>query len=208
MNNKVSKMQRYEEIQALVQKDARDEATKVFKQLATQYGINKSPLHYHDGVDLPKINQQDQLNNIKYSFSFNGNGSGTAQIRIVPNIAGIIVNGFAANNLSAPATKRGIFNGNAVFGRCFSFTETGPDVQPNSPLSGVQLAQTSNSMYVDSTTLANNRVSFSAAHIVRVVDETAAEVALVAIDSYDKGVIYVTYSFAADWQAFINLTVF
>jgi len=52
-------MDKYAEIQAMVQKDATDIAEKVYKKLGTQYGVSKVPLHYHNGVDSPVIIRPD-----------------------------------------------------------------------------------------------------------------------------------------------------
>lgn len=51
----VTNLQKYAEIQAMVQKDARDIAEQVYKQNAAQFGVAKVPLHYHNGSDAPII---------------------------------------------------------------------------------------------------------------------------------------------------------
>ena len=48
-----SKMEKYAEIQAMVQKEARDIAEQVYKENANRYGVAKVPLHYHNGIDSP-----------------------------------------------------------------------------------------------------------------------------------------------------------
>lgn len=50
-----SKLEKYAEIQALVQKEARVIATQVYKELGAQYAVPKVPVHIHNGIDAPKI---------------------------------------------------------------------------------------------------------------------------------------------------------
>lgn len=50
-------LQKYAEIQAMVQKDARDIAEKVYAEKGTSYGVAKVPLHYHNGIDSPTLIQ-------------------------------------------------------------------------------------------------------------------------------------------------------
>lgn len=45
----------YAQIQALVQKEARDQALKVYKEQGNRYGVAKVPLHYHNNIDSPNI---------------------------------------------------------------------------------------------------------------------------------------------------------
>jgi len=54
-----TRMEKYAEIQAMVQKEARDIATQVYKQMGTQYGVSKVPLHYHNGIDSPQLIRPD-----------------------------------------------------------------------------------------------------------------------------------------------------
>ncbi len=202
-----TKLQQYQEIQALVQKEARDVATKVYKELATQYGVNKSPIHYHDGVDLPPIYQKDIVNNVKYNLGIDVVGSGSVEIRAVPNLNKLILTGFAANNVSvSPATKRAIVNGNAAFGKCFVFNSSGV-VSPTTSITGIKLVQTSNYLYVDSTTLTNNRTGFAPNKLVEVKDQTGATVASLVIDSYEKGLIQLTSVLATDWRMTFSLMI-
>ncbi len=55
-------LDKYADIQAMVQKDARDIASQVYRELGSQYGVPEVPYHIHMGTDSPKINYNDLLN--------------------------------------------------------------------------------------------------------------------------------------------------
>ncbi len=48
-------LEQYQQIQAMVQKEAREIATSVYKELGSQYGVPSVPVHDHDGVDSLQI---------------------------------------------------------------------------------------------------------------------------------------------------------
>lgn len=48
-------LENYADIQAMVQKDARDIATEVYREMATKYGVADVPLHRHNGADSPLL---------------------------------------------------------------------------------------------------------------------------------------------------------
>lgn len=50
-----TKLEQYQEIQSLVQKEARDIATQVYKELAPQYKVPEVPVHVHNGSDAPFV---------------------------------------------------------------------------------------------------------------------------------------------------------
>lgn len=50
-----SNLEKYAEIQALVQKEARAIAMEVYKKEGTQFGVAKVPYHIHNGTDSPEI---------------------------------------------------------------------------------------------------------------------------------------------------------
>jgi hypothetical protein len=51
----MSNLSLYQQIQPLVQKDARDIAAQVYKELGTQFGVPSVPFHTHNGIDSPQI---------------------------------------------------------------------------------------------------------------------------------------------------------
>ncbi len=50
-----SKLERYAEIQAMVQKEARDIAVQVYQEMGTQYAVPVVPFHVHNGIDASTI---------------------------------------------------------------------------------------------------------------------------------------------------------
>lgn len=50
-----TKLQQYEQIQPMVQKEIESQFEKLYKQYATKYGVSSTPLHYHNGKDAPNV---------------------------------------------------------------------------------------------------------------------------------------------------------
>lgn len=50
-----TKLEQYEEIQPLIQKEIASEFEKLYKQYATKYGVSSTPLHRHNNIDSPAI---------------------------------------------------------------------------------------------------------------------------------------------------------
>jgi hypothetical protein len=57
--NDQTKLAIYQQIQAMVIKDATDAARKVYAEEAAKYGVAKVPLHTHNGLDSNKVNAWD-----------------------------------------------------------------------------------------------------------------------------------------------------
>jgi len=207
MNN--SNLQKYQDVQAGVQKEIETMFPKLFKQYATQFGVNKTPTHTHNGTDSVRINEVDLVGNVKYGFGIQGIYSGAPeviQMRAIPNMSKITLFGFGANNVSGPATKRALFNGHAAFGRCFTFDDPGALVTPTIPVQGINLLQGGNGYYTDSTDVAKTRVSFSNENIIYVTDDSGSAILTMTIDSYDQNVIQLTLDITnADWQIFFSI---
>lgn len=68
----MTKLEQYSEIQAMVQKDARDIATEVYQEFGTQYGVPSVPYHQHNGTDSPMI----PVLNISMFSSITGGANG------------------------------------------------------------------------------------------------------------------------------------
>lgn len=62
-------IEKYAEIQAMVQKEARDIALKVYREEGTRYGVGKVPLHYHNNIDSPNIPESSINPSLKASGS-------------------------------------------------------------------------------------------------------------------------------------------
>lgn len=62
-------LEKYAEIQAMVQKEARDIAMSVYNEMGTKFGVSQVPLHSHNGIDSPRI----PSTSISASFRTSGN---------------------------------------------------------------------------------------------------------------------------------------
>lgn len=57
--NQQTKLEQYQNIQAMVQKEIQEQFPKLYEQYATKFGVAEVPLHTHNGIDSPRIKQQD-----------------------------------------------------------------------------------------------------------------------------------------------------
>lgn len=149
-------------IQEMVRNEARQIATEVYNDLGTRYGVAKIPTHTHNGIDSNQIPAKNLVQGNKYISSISEDTTETVTIGGIFNPVKITFSGFAANNADGtPATKRAILNGEIDFGNCLEFSDLTPPYVVTTSGAGQPFLQYSNSMYVDSTSLANNRVSAS-----------------------------------------------
>ena len=202
---KDTKLQKYADIQAMVQQEIRSLFGPLYSQYAKQFGVNKVPTHTHNGTDAVRISEADLQKNIKFGAGLNTQASETFYLKAIPNLSYITMYGFAANNLSVAATKRVISNGHAAFGRCFAYDTVGATVTPSTSQVGIPIIQGANGMFVDSTSLANNRVSFSDENIFYATDSAGTVVASLKVDSYENGILQITSVLATDWQIFFHI---
>lgn len=203
-----TRMAKYAEIQAMVQKEARDVATRVYEELGTKYGVAQVPVHTHNGIDSSRVSQVDLIQNIKYASLLTIDSSTTFIVRNIPNISRLSFSGFAANNAGGgAATERAIINGETYFGKCYNLSGTGVSGVITTNVTGTPIVQGSNYMYVDSTSLANNRVGATNLYFVY-AGNTAAGVVQLTVDSYRNDSLTLTSVLAAGWQitGFITLT--
>lgn len=150
----------FAKIKEMVRNEARNIATEVYNDLGTRFGVAKIPTHTHNGVDSNQIPSKNLVQGNKYISSITEDTTETVTIGGIFNPSTIIFSGFAANNADGtPATKRAILNGQIQFGNCLEFSDLTPPYFVTTSGAGQPFLQFSNSMYVDSTTLANNRVS-------------------------------------------------
>lgn len=151
----------------MVQNEARQIAMSVYNELGTKYSVAQVPNHTHTGTDTNRINYKDIIQGTKYNTTLS---TEVADIPTTTFVLGGVFNptrisfqGFAANNADGtPATKRALLNGEVNFGTCFNFGDATPPIVVNTSGPGQAFMQSCNSMYVDSTTLANNRVTTTA----------------------------------------------
>lgn len=102
--NDQTKLQIYEQIQAMVIKDATDAARRVYAEEASKYGVAKVPLHTHNGLDSDKVNAWD-LNHSQASTGSITMATDGQRYRIGLNLKAALS--------FAPANVR--FNGIAVY---------------------------------------------------------------------------------------------
>ena len=193
---------------------------KAIKDYATtnQYGVSLIPSHLHNGMDTNRINQTDIIPIPGYTSFFTENVSETFLLQNVPNVTRLEFSGFAANNNIAPATKRAIVNGKVYFGKYYTYSGSGTIISVSATNNqAFQILNSGNSMYVDSTNLANNKVSattgiFNPATgdngFVTVVDETGSIVASMGVSSYAGNTITIVTHVATNWkiQGLLTLT--
>lgn len=209
MNN--TKLQQFSELQPLIRKEIETVSTEIYKKLATQYGVNATPIHYHNGVDLPRISMSDIVRSNKNISGFTADASDTVTVTgiNVQNIDRLVLHGFAANNADgSPATKRAIVNGEAQFGRCFNFSGggTGTVVATTVP-SGQPIVQISNAMFTDTASINNTRVSADGTKLVYVTDSTGAIVVSVEITSYTNNSLTFEIVLGSNWKLQSNLII-
>lgn len=185
MAQEKSKLEKFEEIEALIRKASAEEALKVYKQEAAQYEVPRVPYHVHNGVDAPIIPEDNVFLTNKLTTQLDGANPGgpvtmaSFTINGVPNISRVSFHGFAANNASAPATIRSHINGEAIFGRCYGFTGVVPTIVVTTTNQGLNFVQASNGITIDTAAIANTRV-FDAPYLASMVDSTTTSAALSA----------------------------
>jgi len=196
-----TKMEKYAEIEALIEKKATQIATEVYNKLGTRYNVAKVPVHTHNGVDTVRIEQKDLILNQRYNTFLISDVSETFQIKNIPNLSQINFLGFAADNAGGgAATKRLVLNGQANFGKCFTFSGTGSSISLDTTLAGIPFIQSGNFMYVNgSATVTSSRVGASNQFFIYGTDGTN-EVVTVTVDSYTTSSIVLTVTLAAGWK--------
>ncbi len=154
----------YMKMSEFVKKEARDEAIKVYEEMATKFGVASIPVHTHNGIDTPMIPEDNVFPTNKLAGLLqlsNPTGlpdSDSFTFKNVNNITRISFHGYAANNASAPATQRASITGEVIFGRCFYMNGVGPSISLDTNGPGIPFVQSSSSMFVDETDLTTNTV--------------------------------------------------
>lgn len=204
-----SKSQQYTELRNLIRKEIEELVPKIYDKLATAYDIPSSiPFHVHNGVDSPQINSVNIVNNIKYQSGITdsnvtgGTVTSTATLSKVPNISTITLSGFAANNAGGgAATKKALITGHAEFGKTYVVSSAPSTLNPQ------QFFQYSNSIYIDTASLANTTVNTNSIRLVSVVNQASSTISEVNITSYRDGTLTITSILAAGWQLNCNLSI-
>lgn len=193
----------YVKIQELVQNEARKVATDVYNELGTKFNVAEVPAHTHTGVDTNRVNQKDVIPGSKYTTSLSEDTTETVTLGGVFNPSRISFNGFVANNADgSPATKRAIIQGAIEFGPSFEFSDLVPPITVSTSGSGKSYVQYCNGMFVDSTTLANNRVfstegagNSATAFFIYAIDNTGGVIASAQLTKYNNQTGILTIDF-------------
>jgi len=69
MDTNTTKLEQYERIQAMVQKEIATQFPALYRQEATKYGVASVPLHEHNGLDANKISQANIVPSLRASGS-------------------------------------------------------------------------------------------------------------------------------------------
>ena len=176
-----------------------------------QFNLTKIQQHEHNGTDTVKISQKNIINNNKVTIDFTATPpGGIGVIPNIPNLSRITFMGILANNASGgTATKRFILNGVAEVGNCYYINGT------TEVSTGTNIVAMFNDMYVDSTTLANNRVGagngLDAQHtnyLVYAQDNTATVIGAMTVTYDEKNITLNVSTLATGWllQGFLILT--
>ena len=117
-------------------------------QSGSQFAVSQIPFHTHNGTDSSRVKQGSIIPGTTSLIGLKSIASETLTLNTTQDITIISLCGFAANNVSAPATKRAIINGNAQLGSCFNYTGW-PGSATSIPVVGTisSFLQTCNSMY-------------------------------------------------------------
>lgn len=178
----------------------------------SQYNTSPVSAHTHNGTDSQRIYEKDLIKTNKYSLGFISTdaltpGGETFTLSFSPGVSHMTFNGFAANNASgAAATLRGTLSGVVHFGNSFgpsaAVTASGVafTTMSLSTSLGVTFVQASSAMYIDSTTLANSRVSASSDSFAYVVDNSAAVMAKATVTTYTNSSVTIQTTLASNWK--------
>ena len=212
-------LQIYEEIQAMVRKDAHDEATKVYKELGTRTGVARVPLHIHNGVDTPMIPQSSVIPNLRATGSITMATDGTRyRLGLTFTPRAVSFNGIAIHRTGGTIDIRAHVNGDSQLGPSYYFQpQSGTSVITGGPLYNV--IQSSNALLIDSSTSpVTVRAIVSEGHLVSV--EYGGVVARATIPNlstgvgdgltgkgYGEGYVFVDVTLAADWEIIGNFVV-
>lgn len=198
-------------LQAMIENIATQVANKVYDSKGTKWGVASVPTHTHDGVDSVQLSERNIKTGQKNVSGFVFDTSETIVIRglNISNMKRLVFYGFAANNADgSPATLRAIINGEIQFGRCYEFSGDGTGtIEVTTNGAGSLFIQISNSMYVDSTTLANNRVSYTDTGVAIAVDNSSNIVVLLTLDSYTDNSMTFTCTLASNWKLQGNIII-
>lgn len=163
-------------------------------------GVQSIQDHIHNGVDAPKINQDNLENGTATNSVIVMNENETFQLRNVKGISRLTFHGFAANNADgSAATQRVLINGTVVFGVCSRFTGAGNEIRPDGSSNETPFTQGCSYMYtlnqVDTIRVGATSDAFAVGAVSVTDPEAKAYVVGVSIDS-----ITIKVELKPNWQ--------
>ena len=199
MNDKQTKMERYQEMQAMVQKEIEKMFPKLYSQEATKYGVAATPFHQHNGLDSPQISQDNVILTNKLITQLVSDESEEFTLLNVSNVSRISFHGFAFDSSSSPATKKASITGEIIFGKCNAFSGTGSTIAITTTPPGVPFLHTCSFTYLDPATPANSSVGTSPS-LALATNLAGTEVASLVLDTYGVNYLKFTLTLAVNWN--------
>ena len=169
--------------------------------------------HIHNGIDVPRINQNDVVNGAVWVAGLTSISSETFTMEIVNGINNISLHGIAYDTSSSPAVKKSTLNGNAQFGNCFQYaTSSGTSYVQTVGAKASQYSQTSSSIYINTADLTATKVfatggTDSSAYLAYVLDETGTVMATIQIIDWKNNSITIQVVLATNWTVIYFLTL-
>lgn len=163
-------------------------------------GVQSIQDHIHNGVDAPKINQDNIENGTANNSVIVMNENEVFSLKNVKGISRLTFHGFAADNANgSSATQRILINGTVVFGTCSRFTGVGSQISPEGSGNETAFTQGCSYMYtlnqVDTIRVGATSDSFAAGGVSIADPEVKAYVIGVTLDS-----ITIKVELKTNWQ--------
>lgn len=147
-----TKLQKYAEIQAMVQKEIQSEFPKLYQQYATKFGVADVPLHTHNGLDSQRLKASDIVQSQAASGSITMSTDGQKYLiglntkpgsAFSPSV--VRFNGIAVYPSTASPTIRALVVGDAFLGPSFYLQ---PESSTSVTVGGIPQVAVQSSSYI------------------------------------------------------------
>jgi len=217
-----TKLQQYEEFQAMVRKDIESMFPALYQKEATKYGVAKVPLHEHNGLDSPKIPAGNIVNPLRASGSIRLATDGqryTLQLTGTPSQVLFYGNAVHLDGGGNPDIRAFVI-GSAELGQSYFFAPVDTSsVAPSDYVTNV--IQSCSSIVMPESALTDFRAVASEGHIVRVAYPTTGTIVASATipneffdggqglttRGYGQGFVYLDVELADGWEINGNFVV-
>lgn len=182
----------------------------------SRFQLNSIPYHVHNGIDSPKINEDNVVLTKKLLGFLILDSSETFTLAGVENVSRISFHGFAANNADgSPATLRALITGEVVFGKCYQPIGAGETISVSTFGNSLPFMQGCNYVYLDSTDATNTRVGVAQTSVeledvgnLAYASGTTPEVlASLSLVSYDGANLRFNSTLASNWKLQGNIII-